>query len=78
MRPNGFQEISGYGIKLIVQKTLGLIVAIKHYHSVSILLTVKPLSVLSVQNENQSLDVVLPFFIFVCIFFYEISKEFLV
>ena len=45
-------------------------------HSVSILLIVEPLSALSVSNENQSLDVVLPF---LCLkFFYEIYKEFFV
>ena len=50
-----------------------------HYrHSVSILRIVEPLSVLSVRNENQSFDDVLPFFIFVFKFFYEIYKEFLV
>ena len=47
-------------------------------HSVSILLLVEPLSVLSVRNENQSFDDVLPFYIFVFNFFYEIYKEFLV
>ena len=35
-------------------------------------------SVLSVLNNNQSLDVVLPFFIFVFKFFYEIYKKFLI
>ena len=33
---------------------------------------------LCLRNEIQSLDVVLPFFIFVLKFFYEIYKEFLV
>ena len=47
-------------------------------HSVSKLLIVEPLSVLSVRNQNQSLDVVLPFFIFVFKFFSKIYKEFLV
>ena len=42
-----------------------------------ITIIVKPLSVLSVRNENQSLDVVLSFYIFVFKFFYEIYKEFL-
>ena len=46
-------------------------------HSVCILLIGEPLSMLSVRNENQSL-VVLPFFIFVSKFFYEIYKEFLI
>ena len=46
--------------------------------SVSVLLIAEPLSVLSVRNENQSLDVVLPFFIFVFNFTFEIYKEFLV
>ena len=47
-------------------------------HSVSMLLIVEPLSVLSVRSENLSLDVVLPFFIFVFKILYEIYKEFLV
>ena len=38
----------------------------------------EPLSVFSVRNENQSLDVVLPFFIYAFNFFYEIYKKFLV
>ena len=38
----------------------------------------EPLCALSVQNKNQSLDVVLPFFIFVFKFFYKIYQEFLV
>ena len=39
---------------------------------------VEPLSMISVRNKTQSLDVVLPFFIFVFKFVYEIYKEFLV
>ena len=38
--------------------------------SVSKLLIVESLSVLSVRNQNQSLDVVLPLFIFVFNFFF--------
>ena len=50
-----------------------------YLHNVSKLLLVEPLSVLSVRNHNQSLDVVLPFFIFVFKFFFsEIYKESLV
>ena len=41
------------------------VLSLNHYRlSVSMLLTVEPFSVLSVRNENQSLDVVLPFFVF--------------
>ena len=49
-------------------KSLGLIFIYLNYYwySVSMRLTVEPLSVLSVRNENQSLDVVLPFFIYFC------------
>ena len=36
-----------------------------YWHSVSILLTAEPVFVLGARDENQSLDVVLPFFIFV-------------
>ena len=43
---------------------------------VSILLIVKPLSVLSVRKENQSLDVVLPFSIFVFNFFMKFTRGF--
>ena len=43
-------------------------------HSVSILLIVEPLFVLCVRNENQSLDAVLPLFIFVFKFFYKILQ----
>ena len=46
--------------------------------SVSILLIVEPLSVLSVRNKNQSLDVVLSFLFLVFNFFNEIYKECLV
>ena len=62
-------------------KSLGLICIYLNYYRyiVSIRLTVEPLSVLSVRNENQSFDGVLPFFIFVCFqIFYKIYKEFLV
>ena len=62
-------------------KSLGLIFIYSNYYrySVSISLTVEPLSVLSVRNENQSLDVVLLFFIYFCFqIFYNTYKEFLV
>ena len=47
-------------------------------HSVSIVLIVEPLSVLSVRNENKSLQVVLHSFYCCFQIFYEIYKEFLV
>ena len=62
-------------------KSLGLIFIHLNYYrySVSISLTVEPLSVLSVRNENQSLDVVLLFFIYFCFqIFYKTYKKFLV
>ena len=62
-------------------KSLGLIFTFLNYYrySVSISLTVEPLPVLSVRNENQSLDVVLLFFIYFCFqIFYTTYKEFLV
>ena len=37
---------------------------------------VEPLSVLSVRSENQSLDAVLPFFIFVFKFFMKFTRSF--
>ena len=65
-------------MKSILKSLIFIYLNLNYYrHSVSVLLIVKPLSVLSVRNENQSLDVVLPFFIFVFNFFYEIYKEFL-
>ena len=46
-------------------------------HSVSISLIVELPSVLSVRNENQSLDVVLPIFNFCCeIFFMKFTRRF--
>ena len=48
------------------------------FELLSILLIVEPLSVFCVRNKNQSLDVVLPFFIFVFKYIYEIYKECLV
>ena len=60
-------------------KSLGLIFIYLNYYrySVSISLTVEPLSVLSVWNENQSLDVVLLFFIYFCFqIFVKLTKSF--
>ena len=62
-------------------KSLGLIFIYLNYYRyrVSISLTVEPLCELSVRNENQSLDVVLLFFIYFCFqIFYKTYKEFLV
>ena len=65
-------------LKLILKSLIFIHPNLNYYrHSVSILLTVELLFVLSVRNENRSLEVVLPFFIFFN-FFYEIYKEFLV
>ena len=45
-------------------------------HSVSKLLIVEPLSVLSVRNQNPSLDVVMPvFIIFFQVFFLKFTKS---
>ena len=66
-------------LKSILKSLIFIYPNLNYYrHSVSILLLVEPPSVLSVRNENQSLDVALPFFIFVFKFFYEICKEFLI
>ena len=65
-------------LKSILKSLIFIYLNLNYYrHSVSIyitVLTVEPLSVLS----NQSLDGVLPFFILVFNFFYEIYQEFLV
>ena len=44
--------------------------------NVSVLLIAEPLFVLIVRNENQSLQVVLPFFIFAFIFFLKFNRSF--
>ena len=65
-------------LKSILKSLIFIYSNLNYYrHSAAILLIVEPLPVLSVWNENQSLDVVLPFFIFVFNFFL-IYKEFLV
>ena len=66
-------------LKLILKSLILIYPNLNYYrHSVSILLIVEHLSAFNVRNKNQSLDVVLPFFILVFNFFYEIYKEFLV
>ena len=68
-------------LKSILKSLILIYPNLNYYqHSVSTLLTVRvePFSALSVRNENQSLDVVSPFIIFVFKFFYEIYKELLV
>ena len=66
-------------LKSILKKLIIIYQNLNYYrHSVSILLIVEPLPVLSVRNKNQSLDVVLPFYIFAFKNFYEIYKESLV
>ena len=58
-------------LKLILKSLIFIYPNLNYYqHSVSILLIVVPLSVLSVRNENQGLDVVLTFFIFVFEYFF--------
>ena len=59
-----------FSFSLILKSILKTLIFISpnlnyYRHSVSILLTVEPFAVLSVRNENQSLDVVLLFFNFV-------------
>ena len=64
-----------------ILKSLRLIFIYLNYcrYSVSIWLTVEPLSVLIVRNESQSLDVVLSFFIYFCFqIFCKTYKKFLV
>ena len=56
----------GLILKSILKSLLFVYPNLKYYrHRVSILLTVKLLSVYNVRNKNQSLDVVLPFSIVV-------------
>ena len=66
-------------LKSILKSLIFIYPIVNHYrHSVFISLILEPLSVLIIRNKNQSLDVVLPFFIFVFKFYYEIYNEFVV
>ena len=57
-------------LKSILKSLIFIYLNLNYYrHRISILLIVEPLFVLSVLNENKSLDTVLPFFVFVFKFF---------
>ena len=64
-------------LKSILKSVIFIYPNLNYYrHSASILLIVELLSMLSVRNENQGLNVVLPFFIFVFKFFMKFTRSF--